>query len=264
MSRAQLNLSVAALLPLFAISCVTTAPVPLQGSEKVEVTKDADRVKDCRVLGDVQAKGPYAVPDEWKMQFQNQAVQLGADTVLLKDFSVGLQTFNGTAYSCAQPRVEWTAPPAVPAPAIAPPPALIPPAAPPAPVQAPARSPSADEAHVIKAMETMYLAASTDDLDLFHSVAAPDFFAFDSGERFDGDALMGLIKSLHASGKTYVWSVTQPRVEIFGETALITYVNRGSLQDESGKKDLTWLESAVLRKDQGTWRIRFFHSTRVP
>jgi hypothetical protein len=46
--------------------------------------------------------------------------------------------------------------------------------------------------------------------------------------------------------------------------AWITYVNRGSAEDKSGKKDLTWLESAVLRKDAGNWRIHFFHSTRAP
>jgi ketosteroid isomerase-like protein len=113
-------------------------------------------------------------------------------------------------------------------------------------------------------MESMYLAAKTDDLDLFHSVTAPEFFAFDNGKRFDGDALMQFVKNLHGSGTTYVWSVTEPRVEVFGDTALITYVDRGSVQDESGKKDVTWLESALLRKDKGAWRIRFLHSTRMP
>ena len=75
---------------------------------------------------------------------------------------------------------------------------------------------------------------------------------------------MTLIKSLHAAGKIFVWTVPEPTVRIEGAVAWITYLNRGSVQDAAGKKDVSWLESAVLRKDAGAWRIQFFHSTRVP
>jgi len=128
----------------------------------------------------------------------------------------------------------------------------------------PSPTPSSEQEAVVRAIRTMYEAASKDDLALFHTVAASNFCAFDAGKRFDGDALMELIRSLHAAGNTYVWTVAEPQVQLFGETALITYVNRGSVRDPSGEKAMTWLESAVLRKDQGTWRIVFFHSTREP
>jgi ketosteroid isomerase-like protein len=110
----------------------------------------------------------------------------------------------------------------------------------------------------------MYAAATNDDLAQFNTVAAADFYAFDGGKRFSGDSLMELIKNLHAAGNIYVWTVTEPEVHVAGDIAWITYVNRGSVQDKSGKKDLAWLESAVLKKDAGTWRIHFFHSTRAP
>lgn len=121
-----------------------------------------------------------------------------------------------------------------------------------------------DEAQIVDAMKTMYAAATNDNLAQFNTVAAADFYAFDGGKRFSGDSLMELIKSLHAAGNTYVWTVTEPEVHVAGDIAWITYVNRGSVQDKSSKKNLTWLESAVLRKDAGTWRIHFFHSTRAP
>ncbi|GAC1432360.1 MAG: hypothetical protein NVSMB68_04820 [Thermoanaerobaculia bacterium] len=113
-------------------------------------------------------------------------------------------------------------------------------------------------------MVSMYVAATNDDLARFHSVAASDFYAFDGGKRFTGDELMALIRSLHAAGKVYVWRVTEPEVHVDGNTAWITYINRGSLRDSSGTKNLSWLESAVLQKESGSWRIHFFHSTRVP
>jgi len=125
-------------------------------------------------------------------------------------------------------------------------------------------TPAIDQEQVVDAMRTMYSAATKDDLTLFRSVAAPGFYAYDLGKRFTGDELMALIKGRHEAGVVYVWRVTEPEVQIDGNTAWITYVNRGSITDVSGAKDVTWLESAVLRKVGGTWRIQFFHSTRAP
>jgi ketosteroid isomerase-like protein len=125
-------------------------------------------------------------------------------------------------------------------------------------------TPPNDYALVVDALNTMYAAATTDDLATFRTVAASDFYAFDGGKRFTGDSLMELIKGLHAAGKVYVWRVTEPEVHIDGDIAWVTFVNRGSIQDASGTKDVTWLESAVLAKEAVGWRIKFFHSTRVP
>ena len=120
------------------------------------------------------------------------------------------------------------------------------------------------QARVVDALRTMYVAATNDDLALFHTVAAPGFYAYDGGRRFAGDELMAFIRSRHEAGVVYVWRVTEPEVRIDGGTAWITYVNRGSITDVSGAKDVTWLESAVLQKEKDNWRIQFFHSTRVP
>jgi hypothetical protein len=124
--------------------------------------------------------------------------------------------------------------------------------------------PEVEKAKVVATMESMFAAATNDDLEKWHEVAAPDFSAFDNGKRFEGDALMELIKTLHGQGRTYRWKVTEPEVQIDRGTAWITYVNKGSMQDATGTKDMTWLESAILQKGNGGWRIRFLHSTRVP
>jgi ketosteroid isomerase-like protein len=121
-----------------------------------------------------------------------------------------------------------------------------------------------EQSKVVDAVKSMYVALTNDDFAKFHTVAAPDFYAFDGGERFDGDALMELIKAAHAGGKMYVWRVTEPEVHIEGDVAWVTYVNQGSIEDASGTKPMQWLESAVLRKEKGNWRIQFFHSTRMP
>lgn len=64
-----------------------------------------------------------------------------------------------------------------------------------APASCPARENAAAE--VAQTMRDMYAAVKTDDYAGFHAAVTSDFFAFDVGTRFDGDALMDLIKAQH-------------------------------------------------------------------
>lgn len=122
---------------------------------------------------------------------------------------------------------------------------------------------SAEQAQVVEVVRSMFAALAAEDTAKLHTAIAPDFYAFDAGQRFTGDALIDLIKKAHAAGKVYVWTVNEPQVHIDGSWAWLTYVNRGSIKDASGTKDVSWLESAILRKDKGNWHIQFFHSSRV-
>lgn len=121
---------------------------------------------------------------------------------------------------------------------------------------------SNDEVQVTEAVRTMFAALSAENIPKLRAVIAPDFYAFEAGGRITGDALIDLIKK--AAGKTYVWTVNDPEVHIDGSMAWVTYTNRGSIKDASETKNVSWLESAVLRKEKDNWRIQFFHSTRVP
>lgn len=113
-------------------------------------------------------------------------------------------------------------------------------------------------------MRDMYAALMTDDLTAFQAATTKDFFAYDVGERFEGDALINLIKDQHAKGVVFEWNVNDPKVEVACDMALVTYVNTGSSTRDGAKGEVSWLESATLRHDGQRWRIRFFHSTRVP
>jgi hypothetical protein len=123
---------------------------------------------------------------------------------------------------------------------------------------------TSDQTQIIDTVRTIFTAASTDDVAKFDSAIAPNFYMFDGGVRFEGDAIMALIKAQHVAGKRYQWNVTEPDVHISGNTAWIAYVNKGSITDASGTMDQKWLESAFLQKQAGFWKIVFLHSTRVP
>jgi ketosteroid isomerase-like protein len=123
---------------------------------------------------------------------------------------------------------------------------------------------SADQAQVVDTVKAIFAAAALDDLVKFHAAVAPGFYLYDAGARFDGDAIMTLIKGQHAKGRRYGWNVTEPDVHVIGDTAWIAYVNKGSVTDESGTRAQSWLESAFLERRGGVWKIVFMHSTRVP
>lgn len=129
------------------------------------------------------------------------------------------------------------------------------------PVCAPVATAQDDVAAVVR---TLFVAARADDLQGFRAVTTADFYAYDNGAEFAGDALMKLIQQLHAAGKKFEWSVTEPRVHVACNLAWITYVNRGAVGDASGRQEITWLESAVLDYADARWRIHFLHSSRVP
>lgn len=130
---------------------------------------------------------------------------------------------------------------------------------------APATCPALDKAiaEVGQTMRDMYAALQTDDLAAWRGVTTPDFFSYDVGQRFDGDALLNLIKQRHAEGVVFEWAVNDPQVEVTCDMALVTYVNTGSATQAGVKRELSWLESATLKHDGQRWRIRFFHSTRA-
>ena len=123
---------------------------------------------------------------------------------------------------------------------------------------------SADQGQVVDTVKAIFAAAALDDLAKFHAVVGPGFYLYDAGARFDGDAIMTLIKAEHTKGRRYEWNVSEPDVHVMGDAAWIAYVNKGAMTDDSGTKAQSWLESAFLERRGGVWKIVFMHSTRVP
>ncbi len=111
----------------------------------------------------------------------------------------------------------------------------------------------------------MYAAVGVDDRAGLDAVLCRDFHAFENGVRMTGGELLDLMSRYYAEGKRYRWSVTGEQVEVQGDLAVITYVNQGSIAESpgAGPVPLSWLETAVLRRDASSWRVAFLHSTRA-
>lgn len=87
------NLTLAALAALTA--CTTLAP----GAKDVTVTRDPNQVAHCAAKGSLRSVPPYIAPGDDLKQLKNQAVGLGADTVLIT--GPRLVSTAGVAYRCA-------------------------------------------------------------------------------------------------------------------------------------------------------------------
>ena len=117
---------------------------------------------------------------------------------------------------------------------------------------------------VAETMRAMFDALAVDDRPALDRVLATNFYAFDGGHEMVADDLFKYVKWRHDTGTRYSWSITEPRVHIAGDLATITYKNRGSISDASGTVPMIWLEAAILRLQDGRWRIEFVDSTRTP
>jgi ketosteroid isomerase-like protein len=133
----------------------------------------------------------------------------------------------------------------------------------PASAQAGACAPASAPAPVT-AVQAMYAAAMAGDKAAVSAQFAPGFYAFDTGKRYSGEELAGVVDLLKAMHVTMTWTVSEPQQTVMCDVALVTWTNRGTSTDASGTKQRIWLESAVERWRDGAWKLIFFQSSPVP
>lgn len=103
------------LVPIVAFAatsgCVTTRLTP--EAELVRVTANAEAVKGCTLLGNLEASdklnggmaGQMAAEENANRRLRNDAAKLGANTVLLSSSTTGMSgsRARGEAYKCPDP-----------------------------------------------------------------------------------------------------------------------------------------------------------------
>jgi hypothetical protein len=79
---------------LIMCGCTTMAP----GAKEIPVTRNIADVQSCKSVGSLNSVPPYLLPGDDLKQLRNQAVGLGADTILVT--SPRLVSTAGVAYRC--------------------------------------------------------------------------------------------------------------------------------------------------------------------
>lgn len=119
------------------------------------------------------------------------------------------------------------------------------------------------EAEIEQTVYAFYDALRVDDAAAFRRVTTTRFYSFDGGKRYDGTALVDLVRHAHAQGIQLKWSVRPLDTQRKCDVAWSAWDNVGSVGTPPDVKPVRWLESAVLVHQDGQWKIDFFHSHRA-
>ncbi|MEM6536835.1 MAG: nuclear transport factor 2 family protein [Pseudomonadota bacterium] len=118
-----------------------------------------------------------------------------------------------------------------------------------------------DVASEVEATVRQFFGALADnDRAATESFVTSDFVLFEHGEIW---SVQKLIEEIFGDGER-AWTLDDIVVVANGDVAHVTYLNRGTLvRANQSVRRREYLESALLLKVEGDWRIQFLHSTRM-
>jgi len=111
-----------------------------------------------------------------------------------------------------------------------------------------------------KAVQDLFAAMSVVNHAKMKALVTDDFQLLEVGEDWDMDALIKVINPSEDKRRNY-FSVI--RTEIRGDMAWVSYWNKATLTYGDEIKVVTWLESAVMVKENSYWKVQLLHSTRI-
>jgi ketosteroid isomerase-like protein len=122
---------------------------------------------------------------------------------------------------------------------------------------------SDDAAAVQQAIKDNYAAYSGFDEQKYRAMLADDYLLLENGELIDreGDVAM-MAKTGTGYRRTDEFDFRS--VKIDGDFAYAVYFLKSGIHDDiKGTRTREWLESAILRRSEGAWRLALLHSTRI-
>jgi len=81
------------------------------------------------------------------------------------------------------------------------------------------------------------------------------------GEIWDLDILIGRVKPMVGKGVKRINTLKFTKTEIKENTAWVIYYNTADIERDGKISQANWLESVVLVKDEGRWKMTLLHST---
>ena len=111
-------------------------------------------------------------------------------------------------------------------------------------------------------VKDLFAAMSRQDGKAMQETSTEDFQLLEHGEDWTMQKLVAVVK---ANGKPHQRKnfFQQIRARQTGDLAWVSYWNKAEIQRATELRVIVWLESAVMVKVDGKWKIQMLHSTRV-
>ena len=127
----------------------------------------------------------------------------------------------------------------------------------------PAAKTADDAAAVQQAIRDNYAAYSSFDERKYRATTTEDFVLLEHGELIDREGDVASMAK-HGTGHQRTDEFDFRSVKIHGDIAYAVYFLKSEIHDEiKGTRQREWLESAILRRSEGAWRLALLHSTRI-
>ena len=120
---------------------------------------------------------------------------------------------------------------------------------------------AAEKQNVEEALRNFYDAASTHNFQGIRDACTDDFIIFESGQVMNVEDFINFLTSFE--GATMTYNLEDVKIDVEGSVAWLTLRSKANVTMGEQEMNYEWLESAVLKKQEGIWKIAFYHSTIV-
>lgn len=111
-------------------------------------------------------------------------------------------------------------------------------------------------------VKELFAAMSRHDGKAMQQTSTEDFQLLEHGEDW---SMQKLIDAVQPKGKPFERKnfFKQIRARQKGDMAWVSYWNKAEIRREGRLRTVVWLESAVVIKQNGSWKVQLLHSTRL-
>jgi len=99
--------------------------------------------------------------------------------------------------------------------------------------------------------------------DKLKAYTTADFILLEEGQVWNIDTLISKVTVPRNPGIKRINKFQFIKTEQTGNTAWVSYHNTADFSLNEKQQTVQWLESAVLAKENGRWKIKLLHSTRI-
>jgi ketosteroid isomerase-like protein len=120
-----------------------------------------------------------------------------------------------------------------------------------------------EERKVQQVLVMFFDALSENDLAGMQKYMTPDIRILEHGVIWNMDTVVALASKPRPANFKRINTINFFQTEVRNEFAFVSYNNKADISSANGERKVTWLESAVLVKEGGEWKVKMLHSTRI-